>query len=64
MPLTGTIFRIPRYLGIDNQAKIAEGLIQHFLVNFRIKISNEQIGANILCAFILWCFINFDGFSK
>lgn len=57
--LTGAILRISGYLGTDNHSEIAECFIKQFFVNFWIKISYENICANVLGSLVLRGFVDF-----
>lgn len=63
MTFAAIILRIPVDLCADNHAKVAESVIKQFLVNFRVQVADEQVCPNILSAFVLRCFVDFDGFS-
>ena len=56
-------FWIPRYFGTNNHTKIAESLVQQFLVHIRVQIANEDVSPNILGSFVLWSFVDFERFS-
>lgn len=64
MAFTGSIFWVSGDFGVDDHTEIAEGLIEHFLIDLWIEISNKKIGSNVLGSFILGGFIDFDGFSE
>ena len=64
MAFTDSIVWFSGYFSVDNEAKVAESFVEHFLVNLRIKITDKEIGANILGSFILRGFIDFDGFTE
>lgn len=56
-------FWIPRYFGTDNHTKIAESLVQQFLVHFWVQIADKDVSPNILGSFVLWSFIDFQRLS-
>ena len=64
MAFTGSIFWVSGNLGIYNESKVAESFIEHFLIDLRIEITDEKIGANILSSLILRGLIDLDGFTK
>ena len=64
MTFTCSILRISCYFCVDYHSKVTESLIEHFLIDLRIKISNKKIGSNILSSFILRSFIDFNWFTK
>ena len=64
MAFTGSIVWLSGDFGVDNEAKVAESFVEHFLINLRIEITDKEIGANILGSFILRGLIDFDGFAE
>ena len=64
MTFTGPIFRVSGDFSIDDEPKVAESFIEHFLVDLRIEITDKKIGANILSSLILRCLIDLDGFTE
>lgn len=64
MAFTGSIFRVSGNFGIDDESKVAESFIEHFLIDLRIKITDKKIGTNILSSLILRGFVDLDRFTK
>ena len=61
--LTCAILSISSNLSTDNHAEVAEGFIEQLLIYFEVKVAHEDIGPDILCAFILGCLIDLDGLT-
>ncbi len=64
MTFTGPIFRVSGDFCIDDEPKVAESFIKHFLVDLRIEITYKKVGSNILSSLILRGLIDLDGFTK
>lgn len=64
MAFTGSIVWFSGDFGVDDEAKVTESFVEHFLVNLRIEITDKEIGANVLGSFILRGLIDFDGFAE
>lgn len=64
MAFASPILRVPIDFGANDHSKITESIVKYFLVHFRIEITDKKISAHILRPFILWCLIDFNGFTE
>lgn len=61
MSLADSLLGVPGDLGADDHSEVAEGLIEHLLIDLRVQVPNEYVGPHILGALILRSLVDLDG---
>lgn len=63
MSLADSLLCVPGDLGADDHSKVAEGLVEHLLIDLRVEVADEYVGAHVLGAFVLRGLVDLDGLA-